>query len=81
MTETKFTIVRLTLDGDKFELLVKPDSQLIGRSASSTRLRSRYGINLLAISRQSHRSIKRLRSTLIQNGDVLLMQGGAEDIG
>ena len=63
------------------ELLVKPDSSLIGRSASSTRLRSRYAINLLAISRQSHRSIKRLRSTLIQNGDVLLMQGSAEDIG
>jgi ribosome maturation protein SDO1 len=28
MTETKFTIVRLTLDGDKFELLVKPDPAL-----------------------------------------------------
>ncbi|MFV3384243.1 SLC13 family permease [Pseudomonas sp. NY15364] len=63
------------------ELLVKPDSSLIGRSASSTRLRSRYSINLLAISRQSHRSIKRLRSTLILGGDVLLMQGSAEDIG
>lgn len=63
------------------ELLVKPDSSLIGRSASSTRLRSRYSINLLAISRQSHRSIKRLRSTQIQGGDVLLMQGSAEDIG
>lgn len=63
------------------ELLVKPDSSLIGRSASSTRMRSRYSINLLAISRQSHRSIKRLRSTLIQGGDVLLMQGSAEDIG
>lgn len=63
------------------ELLVKPDSSLIGRSASSTRLRSRYSINLLAISRQSHRSIKRLRSTPFQSGDVLLMQGSAEDIG
>ncbi|WP_260681240.1 cation:proton antiporter regulatory subunit [Pseudomonas putida] len=63
------------------ELLVKPDSSLIGRSASSTRLRSRYSINLLAISRQSHRSIKRLRATQIQGGDVLLMQGSAEDIG
>ena len=63
------------------ELLVKPDSSLIGRSASSTRLRGRYSINLLAISRKSHRSIKRLRSTLIQGGDVLLMQGSAEDIG
>jgi di/tricarboxylate transporter len=68
-------------DRAMLELLVKPDSSLIGRSASSTRLRSRYSINLLAISRQSHRSIKRLRSTLIQSGDVLLMQGSAEDIG
>jgi di/tricarboxylate transporter len=63
------------------ELLVKPDSSLIGRSASSTRLRSRYSINLLAISRQSHRSIKRLRSTTMQSGDVLLLQGSSEDIG
>ncbi|MDX1366255.1 SLC13 family permease [Pseudomonas sp.] len=62
------------------ELLVRPDSQLIGRSASSTRLRSRYSINLLAISRASHRSIKRLRSTLFERGDVLLIQGAPGDI-
>ncbi|WPC04838.1 SLC13 family permease [Pseudomonas benzenivorans] len=62
------------------ELLVRPDSQLIGRSASEIHLRSRYSINLLAISRQSHRSIKRLRSTLIERGDVLLMQGIPGDI-
>lgn len=62
------------------ELLVRPDAQLIGRTASSTRLRSRYSINLLAISRQSHRSVKRLRSTQIQSADVLLMQGTLEDI-
>ncbi|WP_172148896.1 MULTISPECIES: SLC13 family permease [Pseudomonas] len=62
------------------ELLVRPDSQLVGRSARSTRLRSRYSINLLAISRASHRSIKRLRSTLFEHGDVLLMQGAPGDI-
>jgi ribosome maturation protein SDO1 len=28
MTETKFTVVRLALEGDKFELLVKPDPAL-----------------------------------------------------
>jgi ribosome maturation protein SDO1 len=28
MTETKFTIIKLTLEGDKFELLVKPDPAL-----------------------------------------------------
>ncbi|SFP04731.1 SLC13 family permease [Pseudomonas borbori] len=62
------------------ELLALPESTLIGRSASGTRLRSRYSINLLAISHQGQRSIKRLRSTLIQSGDVLLMQGAADDI-
>lgn len=62
------------------ELLALPESNLIGRSASDTRLRSRYAINMLAISRQGHRSIKRLRSTPIQTGDVLLMQGAPDDI-
>ena len=28
MTDAKFTVVRLTLDGDKFELVVKPDPAL-----------------------------------------------------
>ncbi len=62
------------------ELLTLPESSLIGRSASDTRLRSRYAINLLAISRQGQRSVKRLRFTPIQPGDVLLMQGAATDI-
>ncbi|SDH04608.1 TrkA-C domain-containing protein [Pseudomonas benzenivorans] len=62
------------------ELLTLYESSLIGRSASDTRLRSRYAINLLAISRQGQRSVKRLRFTPIQPGDVLLMQGAAADI-
>ncbi len=57
------------------EMVVRPGAQLIGRTASDIELRSRYGINLLAISRQGRRSIKRLRSTVIQPGDVLLMRG------
>ncbi|OEC33380.1 Di-and tricarboxylate transporter [Pseudomonas cuatrocienegasensis] len=63
------------------ELLLMPESTLLGQSASGLRLRSRYAINLLAISREGHRSIKRLRSTPLLAGDVLLMQGQAEDIG
>ena len=62
------------------ELLVRPDSTLISLTASQIRLRHRYNINLLAISRQSHRSIKRLRSTQFERGDVLLMQGEPADI-
>ena len=34
-------------------------------------LRTRFGINLLALSRQGRRSIRRLRSERIQAGDVL----------
>jgi di/tricarboxylate transporter len=60
------------------ELAVLPDSALIGRSATDVRLRTRFGINLLAISRQGRRSISRLRTMPIQGGDVLLMQGAPE---
>ncbi|MFU8817076.1 MAG: SLC13 family permease [Pseudomonadales bacterium] len=60
------------------ELVAMPGSRLIGRSASDVMLRTRYGLNLLAISRQGRRSISRLRSTRIMSGDVLLMQGGSE---
>ena len=62
------------------ELAVRPDADVIGRSATDLRLRSRYGINLLAFSRQGRRSIRRLRSVPIQAGDVLLMQGAPEAV-
>lgn len=62
------------------ELVVQPGAAILGRSASDISLRTRFGINLLAISRQGHRSIRRLRWTEIAAGDVLLMQGDAESI-
>lgn len=60
------------------ELVVTPNAALVNRSATDIELRTRYGINLLAISRQGQRSIKRLRSARIRAGDVLLMQGAPE---
>lgn len=62
------------------ELAVLPTSTLAGRSATDIRLRTTFGINLLAISRQGHRSIARLRTTQVQPGDVLLMQGTPESL-
>jgi di/tricarboxylate transporter len=62
------------------ELVVMPGSTLVGRSASDIELRTRYSINLLAISRQGRRSVKRLRQTDVQAGDVLLMQGVPEAV-
>jgi di/tricarboxylate transporter len=57
------------------ELVVLPNSDLAGHSATDILLRSRFGINLLAISRRGRRSTDRLRTTVIRTGDVLLMQG------
>jgi di/tricarboxylate transporter len=62
------------------ELAVLPRSPLAGRSASDVLLRTRYGINLLAISREGRRSTARLRTMRMQGGDVLLMQGPPEAI-
>jgi len=60
------------------ELVVMPYSALQGRTAAELQLRARFGLNLLAVSRQGHRSIRRLRFTAIRTGDLLLMQGAAE---
>ena len=57
------------------ELVVRPDSYLADRSVTDIRLRARYGINLLAVSRQGRRSMARLRTMRLMQGDVLLMQG------
>lgn len=57
------------------ELAVRPETDLINRSATDVLLRTRFGINLLALSRQGERSIRRLRSERFQAGDVLLVQG------
>jgi di/tricarboxylate transporter len=62
------------------ELVVLPDSSLVGRSATDIRLRTSFGINLLAISRQGIRSMARLRTVPMRAGDVLLMQGTPESI-
>lgn len=62
------------------ELTVRPETALVGRSAKDILLRTRYGINLLAMSRRGKRSIRRLRSVSVRAGDVLLMQGPPEAI-
>ncbi|MDO9599551.1 MAG: SLC13 family permease [Azoarcus sp.] len=60
------------------ELVVRPESAIIGRSAKDLLLRMRYGLNLLAVSREGARSKARLRTLRFQAGDLLLMQGPPE---
>ncbi|MCH8521191.1 SLC13 family permease [Glycocaulis sp.] len=60
------------------EYAIAPGSPLAGRSASDIRLRTRYQINLLAVSRNAAHSRARLRTMKLKDGDVLLLQGGEE---
>lgn len=60
------------------ELVVRPEAQLVGRSARDLALRSRFGVNLLGVSRNGRRSTTRLRTLQLQSGDLLLMQGPAD---
>jgi di/tricarboxylate transporter len=62
------------------EVTILPQSRLVDRSASGVQLRTRYGINLLAISRRGRRSMSRLRTMSLRAGDVLLLQGPADSI-
>ncbi|RIY40284.1 SLC13 family permease [Neopusillimonas maritima] len=57
------------------ELAIMPSSILENRSASDLLLRTRYGINLLAVSRQGQRLMSRLRAIKLRPGDLLLLQG------
>ena len=62
------------------ELTARPGSELVGLSATDLQLRSRFRINLLALSRRGERTVRRLRSQPIRAGDVLLVQGTPEAI-
>jgi len=63
------------------EAVVLPDSRLIGNSAQEMRLRTRFGLNLIAVSRQGRSRGQRLGLLRFAPGDVLLLQGEEERIG
>ncbi|MFO7917843.1 MAG: SLC13 family permease [Anaerolineae bacterium] len=56
------------------EAAVTPDSILSGKTAQFLDLRARYGVNLLAISRCNEHLRTEVGRTVLQPGDVLLLQ-------
>lgn len=56
------------------EVVLREDSFLIGRTALETKLRNRYNVNLVAVSRKGISSVGRLKFFRFKPGDVLLMQ-------
>lgn len=57
------------------EVVVMPDSPLVGSTAVTLNMRTRYGINLLAIARRDRKIRKRMDHVRFTSGDVLLLQG------
>lgn len=62
------------------EAVVPPDSDLAGRSVKSLRLKARFGINLIALSRTELSFRKKLKEIKLQSGDVVLLQGDHETL-
>ncbi|WP_425087608.1 SLC13 family permease [Stappia sp.] len=62
------------------ELAVLPGSTIVGQSARDLFLRTRYGLNLLAVAREGRPPRARLRTVKLRSGDLLLVQGAADAV-
>lgn len=60
------------------EAVVKSNSPILGKSATSLALFDQQAINLVAISRSGKRVAERVGETRLEPGDVLLLQGPLE---
>lgn len=57
------------------EVVVNKNSSFVGKTAKTMNLRSVYGVNLIAVSREGERLTNSPNRILLQGGDVLLLQG------
>jgi len=62
------------------EYVILPNAAIEGRTARDLQMRSRYGLNLLAVSRSGRRPRARLRTLVLRSGDVVLMQGNPDQL-
>jgi len=62
------------------EAVVLPRSRLEGRTKDAIRFRRRYGISVLAVSRRGQPFRGPLRTFRFRSGDVLLLEGDAENM-
>ena len=70
--------VKLDTDEDNvgvIEGVITGDSALVRMTPAEVHLRSRFGLNLIAISRSGEHMIERLRSVRFRAGDVVVLQG------
>lgn len=61
-------------DFSLIEVVLRDDSLLIGRTALDVKLRNRFNVNLVAVSRRGTLSLGRLKFFRFKAGDILLLQ-------
>ncbi|WP_243451112.1 SLC13 family permease [Sphingosinicella sp. CPCC 101087] len=62
------------------EAVVGLNSMLVGEAAGRMALHARYGVNLIAVSRQGERITERLRDIVLAPGDVIVLQGPLQQL-
>lgn len=62
------------------EIVVLPESQLIGKTLDESRFSEGFGLKVLRIVRDKHWTLAPGAGTQLQAGDVVLVEGGSEDI-
>jgi di/tricarboxylate transporter len=62
------------------EAIVMADSPIVGQTATSSQMRTRFEVNLLAVARRETKIHRRLEQIIFRTGDVLLLQGKANTI-
>lgn len=69
-----------TSDITLIEAVVPQASRTEGRSAQRMRLKSRFGINLIAIAREGKPFKNRLNHVNLKSGDIVLLQGPSDSV-
>ena len=67
-------------DSQIMEIVVTPQSTIVGRTPPEIRFNRRYGVNLLAASRSGSPHQGRLREFKFETGDVLLLHGDVDEL-
>ncbi|MDH6358771.1 SLC13 family permease [Parabacteroides sp. PF5-9] len=62
------------------EMLLTPDSKLIGRAVKDSDFRDKYGVNVLGIERNGKYILSNIKDIKMHSGDILLIQGTWENI-
>jgi len=65
---------------DLFEVMIMRDSRLVGQTLKQLGFRQRYELTVLAINRHGETFVSKLSNVPLKFGDVLLVQGGHEQI-